>query len=124
MAGRNAFIPEVSVDFEDTLKPAYYEALQIEFGGNAQLHVHIERIVMSNARPSIRPSRDRMKHGRFDFKESTVNHVLPYGSDGSRSDQESLARLFIDNQIHVALPIAALSIRQPLVLVGQRSQAL
>ena len=64
MANRHAFVAEVAVDFKDAFKTADHEALQIEFRRDAQVHIHIERIVVRDKGLCIGAARDRVEHRR------------------------------------------------------------
>ena len=70
MLRRHPLVAEISVDFVDPLETSDGEALQIQLWRNAQIHVHVERIVMCLEGPRRGAARNRMQHGRFNFEKA------------------------------------------------------
>ncbi len=56
----HTFIAEGTIQFKYTFKTADNQSLQIKFGRNTEVHVHIEGIVMSDERllQKLRPESD------------------------------------------------------------------
>ena len=124
MANGDPLVPEVTVDFVHALEATDHQTLQIELGGNTQVHVDIQRIVMGDEGASGGTAWDHLHHGGFHFHEllgvqevtDTVDHLV--------TDLEGLARLFVGNQIQVTLTATGFLIGQTLVLFRQRTQRL
>ena len=124
MTNRHAFVAEVAVDLKDPFEAADDEALQIEFRRDAQVHVHVERVVMRHEGLGVGAARDRVEHRRFDFEEAVREHVVADRGDRLRAREEALARLFVHDEVDVALAIAHFRVAETLVLVGKRTDVL
>jgi len=46
VARRNPFVAEVAVDLEHLLEAAHHQTLQVQLRCNAQIHFHVQRVVM------------------------------------------------------------------------------
>ncbi|BBG29261.1 UDP-N-acetylglucosamine enolpyruvyl transferase [Zymobacter palmae] len=124
MTGRQTFVAEVAVDFEHTFEAAHDQTFEVQFWRDAQVHVHVERVVMRDKRTRRSTTRNRLQHWRFDFHERTFAKVLADRGDHGGTDTESIAHFRIHDQINVALTVAAFLIGQAVELVRQRTQAL
>ena len=69
---RNAFIPEISVQFEDFGESANQKALQIKFGSDPQIKIEPERLVVGAERRRRRATGHRLQNRRFHFQETAV----------------------------------------------------
>ncbi len=118
------FVAEVAVDFEHALKAADHQALQIELGCDAQEHLLVERVVVGGKRLGVGAAGDGVHHRRFDFQELVVDHEGADRGDGLGAGDEAGARLFVDDQVHVALAVLLLLVGHAVELVGQRTQGL
>ena len=117
--GRDAFVAEVSVDLVDAIEAADEQPLQIELGGDPQVEIHVERIVVGLERPRDGAARDGLHHRRFHLEEPPRVEELPQRLDHTRAKQEDRARVGIDHEIHVALAIARLDVLQAVPLLGE-----
>ena len=120
----DAFVAEVAVDFEDALEAAHDEALQIEFRRDAQVHVHVERIVVRDEGLGVGAARNRVEHRRFHFEEAVLQHEVADAGDGLGANEEAVARFFVHDEVNVTLAVAHFSVNETLVLVGQRTNVL
>ena len=66
----DALVAEVAVDLEDLLQAADQQPLQVEFGRDAQVEVHVQRVVVRLKGPGGRPAGDRLHHGRLHLDEA------------------------------------------------------
>ena len=121
---RDAFVPEVAVDFVDALQAADRQPLQIQLGRDAQEQLHVERVVMRYERARQRPAGDRLHHRRLDLEVAPAVQERADRGKHTTSDGEDLARVWIDDQIEIALAIPGLDVGQPVPLLGQRQEAL
>ena len=69
---RDPFVAEIAIDFVDPVQAADNQPLQIQLRRDAQIQIHIERVVMRDERARRRASIDRLHHRRFDFYKSTL----------------------------------------------------
>ena len=120
----DAFVAEVAIDFEDALEAAHDEALQIEFRRDAQVHVHVERIVVRDERLGVGAARNRVEHRRLDLEEAVREHEAADRGDGLGADEEAVAGVLVHDEVDVALAVAHFGVDETLVLVGQRTDVL
>ena len=124
--GRHAFVAEIPVDLVDALETADDQALEIQLGGNAQVELQIERVVMGHERSRRRPSRNHVHHRRLDFHEPARLGFQPlaHETDCPRTQGKRIARFGRDDQIDISLAVALLDVGQAMPLVRQRAQRL
>jgi len=65
-----AFVAEIAVHLEDLVEAAHQQPFQVEFRRDAQVHVHVQRVVMRCERTGGRSARMGLNHGRFHLGES------------------------------------------------------
>ena len=121
---RHPLVAEISVDFVDPLETSDGEALQIQLWRNAQIHVHVERIVMCLEGPRRGAARNRMQHGRFNFEKAACIEKGAQVTHDPRTRFEHATRLFVHDQIDVTAAIAHFRIGDAVPFVGQRPQRL
>ncbi|MNQ50011.1 hypothetical protein D3C85_639370 [compost metagenome] len=121
---RDPFVTEVAVDLVDALETTDHQTLQIELGGDTQVHVDVQRIVVSDERTRGGTTRDDLHHGGFHFHEALLVEELADAGNHLGADHEGLAGLFVGDQIQVALTAAGFLVGQAFVLLGQRTQCL
>ena len=121
---RQALVAEVAVDLVDALEAADQQALQIQLGRDAQIHIQIERVVVRDERAGRRTARNRLHHRGLDFEKLERIEEIPQVTDDPRARAEHVAARFVDDQVDIAPPIAQLGVGEPVPLVGQRPQRL
>ena len=104
--------------------PADRQPLQIQLGGDPQEQLHVERIVVRLERPRQRAAGNRLHHRRLDFEIPARRHERADRGDHAASRLEDPARIRIDDEVEIALPIADLDVGQAVPLLRQRQQAL
>ena len=119
VANTDAFIPEVTIDFEDPLETADYESLQVKLGGDAQEHRLIECVVMRHKRLGRSATRDGVQHRCLDFQKPMFSHEPTQGIKRSRTGNEGPSGRLCHDQIDIALTVADFGISQAVELVGQ-----
>ena len=124
MAYRDPFIAEVAVDFEHALKATDDQALQVQLGRNAQVHLLIQCIVVRDEGLGVGTAGDGVQHGRFDFQEAVLHHEVANAGHGLAAGHEALAGVFVHHQVDVALAHLLLGVGHAVELVGHRAQAL
>jgi hypothetical protein len=113
-------VPEVAVDFVDAVEPAHDQALQVQFGRDAQVQIHVQGVVVRAERPGVRAAQHRVHHGRFDFHVAAVVQELADVLDDLRAGSKDLPGLLVHDKVHVAHPVALLHVLQAVPLFGQR----
>ena len=76
MPRRDAFVAEVAVDLEHPLEAADDQPLQVQLGRDAQVQLHVERVVVRDERPRRGAAGDRLHHRRLDFEEAARDEEL------------------------------------------------
>ena len=122
MARRDAFVTEVAVDFEYAIETAHHQTFQIEFRRDAQVHINVERVVMGDERTRGGAAWDHLHHRRFHFHKVAAHHELADAGHDLGANAEGFARLFVGDQIEVALTIARFLIGQAVKFIRQRTQ--
>ena len=122
---RNPLVPEVAVDLEHLLEAADGQPLQVQLRRDAQVELHVERVVVRDERPRERAAGNRLHHRRLDLEIAARGHELAdrrrrRGCAISNTRRES----GIDDQIEIALAIADLDVGQAVPFLGQRHEAL
>ena len=120
----HAFVAEIPVQLVHPLEAAHHEALQIELRRDAQVERHVERVQMRDERPGVRTAVERLQHGGLHFEESPVVQPLAHGLDDLRPLFKSFAHVGIDDEIHVALAVALLLVREAVPFFRERPEGL
>ena len=122
--GRNAFVPEISVDLEHLFESAHHQALEIELGRDAQEEVHVERVMMRLERLRVRAAGNRLHHRRLDLEETPARHEFADRVHNAAARLEHAARLLAHDEVHVALAVLLLLVRESVEFLRQRPQRL
>ena len=122
--GRHALVPEVPCQLVHPLHAADDQAFQIELRRDAQIKLHVERVVMRDKRPRRRAAGNRLHHGRFDLDEAARVEERADGGHRLGAHLEDTARVGVDDQVEVPLPVARLDVLQAMPLFGKRQVAL
>ena len=119
-----ALVAEVLADLVDALEAADDQALEVELGGDAQVHRPLERVEVRHERAGQCPAVDRLQDRGLDLDEALVVEEAPDRGDDLGARDEDLARLRVGDQVELAVAQARLGVRQPVVLLGRRAQRL
>lgn len=122
MTGINPFVAEAAVHFIDPFQSADEESFQMQFRGNTQVNVHIQRIVMSFERAGCSTAGNSMEHRRFDFQEMTVVEIFTDSLYDLGALDKRIFDFRIDNQVQVALAIPRFFIGQAMEFFRQWPQ--
>src|ERR1035437_5650163 len=118
----NAFVAEVAVEFENLYEARDRQPLEIKLGCDAQIEIHIERIVVGYERARRGAARDRVHHRSFDLDIAPVKKKLADSLDDARAQHEGLPGFLIRAQIKITLAVADLLVGQAVEFFGQRAQ--
>ena len=116
----DALVAEVLRELVHALEPADDEALEVELGGDAEVEVGVELVVVRHERARERAAVARLQHGRLDLDEALGVEVAADRGDHARADEEVRARLLVHQQVEVAAAVARLDVGQAVERVGQR----
>ena len=124
MTDGDAFIAEVAVQLEDLLKAAHEEALEVQFGRDAHVQFHVQRVVVGDERTRRRAARHGMKHGGFHFHKAALFKERAEGADDFAALAEDVADFRVGDEVHIPLAVADFDVGEALVLFGQGAERL
>ena len=122
--GVDAFVAPDAPDLEHPLEAADHQPLQVQLGGDPQVQIEVERVVVRHERPSGRAAELDTQRRRLDFDEPAAVEEASDGGHGGEPDLEHATRLGIHDQVDVALPEPRVDVGEAVPLVGQRPQRL
>ena len=120
MLERDSLVAEVLADLVDLLEPADDQPLEVELGGDAEIAILVELVVVRHERLGERAAVARLEHGRLDLDEPPLVQDAPDRRDCARAKQRFSARFFVHQEVEVSLAIPQLDVRQAVECVGQR----
>jgi len=88
---RQALVAEVLAQLVDALQAADDQALEVELGRDAQVHVAVQRVEVRDEGPRERAAVERLEDRRLDLDEAVVVEEPAHGGDDPRTAQEELA---------------------------------
>ncbi|MPM09213.1 hypothetical protein SDC9_55529 [bioreactor metagenome] len=103
---------------------AHHEALQVEFRGDAEVHLHAQGVVEGLEGPRVGASRkDRQDRG-LHFDGAVVLQGFPDGGDDLRPLPEGLPHLGVGDEVGVPLAVPDFRVLQAVPLLGQGAEGL
>ena len=120
----HAFVAEDAADLIHPLHAADDESLQRQLGGDAHVHVDVERIVMGDERTGSRAAGDGVEDRSLDFDVTRVIHRLADAGDDLGTLDERVLDVGVDDEVDVALTIPGVRVLQAVELLRQGQQAL
>ena len=124
VGGVHALVAEVLAELVDALEAADDQPLQVQLGGDTQVELAVERVVVGGERPGRRPAVKRLQNRRFDLDEALGVEEAAHGRDHPSAGDEQLARVLVGDQVELAPAKARLDVGQPVVLLGRGSERL
>ncbi len=121
---RDPFVAEVLAQLVDAVEAADDAALQVQLGGDSQVQVAVERVVVGGERARQRAAVERLQHRGLDLDEAAVVKPAANLADRLCTEREELPGGLVGDQVQLAAPVASLDVLQPVELVGRRPQAL
>ena len=119
VVGVHALVAELAADLEHLLEAAHDEALQVQLGGDAQIEVLVERVVVRDEGPRVRSAEDGMQDGRLHLVVAVILHVAADGGHDLEALLERAFHLGVHDEVHVALAVTGLLVGQAVELLGQ-----
>ena len=98
----HALVAEVLAHLVDAVDAADDAALEVQLGGDAQVQVTLELVVMGDERPRQGAAVERLQHGRLDLDETAPVEKLADGANDAGALHEHLARVVVDHEVEVA----------------------
>ena len=104
----HAFVAEVLAHLIDALEAAHDEALEVELGSYAHVHVLIEGIEMGHERTCRGSTRDVLQDGRIDLRISRLVKDAAHSTDDGGALEKGLLHAGVNDEVHVTLAVAHL----------------
>ena len=120
----HALVAEDAAHLVDAVHAADDQALQIELSLDAQHHIHVERVVVREERTRRRADLKRRQNRCIDLEEALAVEVAAQLTQNLTALFEGVLHLGVHDQVHIALAVAHVRVRQAMVLLGQHLQAL
>ena len=120
----HALVAEVLADLVHAVDAADDAALEVQLGGDAQVEVALELVVVRDERLGQRAAVERLQHRRLDLDEAAVVQEPAHRGDDLRALDEDLARVVVGGEVQVALAVARLDAGEAVVLLGHAAQRL
>ena len=121
---RDALVAEVLAELVDAIDAADDQALQVELGGDPQVEVAVEGVVVGREGPGQGAAVERLQDRRLDLDEAVFVEPAAHLADGARPEREDAPALLVGDQVELAAAVAGLGVLEAVELVGRRAQAL
>ena len=120
----HALVAELAPDLEDLLEAAHQQALEMQLGGDAQVEVLVQRVVVRDEGTRVRAAEDGVQDGRLHLVVAVILHVAADGGNHLEALLERVAHLAVHDEVDIALAIARLLVGQAVELLRQGAQRL
>ena len=120
--GVHALVAENTADLIYLLKAAHDQALEVQLGRNAHVHIDVERIVVRDERARRRAARDGVETRGLDLHKAAAIHKLTDLAHDCRALFKGVAHLGVDDQVNIALAVAHIGVLEAMPLFGQRRE--
>jgi hypothetical protein len=121
---RHALVAEILVELEDAVQTADHESLEVQLGRDAQVELHVERVVVRDEGPRGRAAVEGLQHRRLDLEVVAILEEAADVRDDAAAGLERPPDVVVDDEVDVALAVADGDVRQAVPLLGERPQRL
>ncbi len=121
---RDALVAEVPVDLVDAIEPADHQPLEVQLGRDAEVELHVERVVVGDEGLGGCAAWNRLHHRGLDLEKAAGVEECPHLADQPALDRERLAHLRVHHEIDVAPAVPCLHVLEPVPLLRQRPERL
>ena len=111
----HAFVAEVLADFVHAFETAHNQALEVELGGNAAIHLLVERVEVRHERARRSTAGDVLERGGFHFRVAGFVEDGTQGADSFGTLVERVLHLRIDDEVDVTTAVAQFGILKRVV---------
>ena len=123
MLGVHALVAEDAAHLIHPVKAAHDQPLQRQLGFNAQIHIHIQGIVMGDKGPGGGADLQRQQDGGVHLQKSLFIQIIPDLPQNAAALDKGVFDLRVDDQIHIPLAVAQVHVLQAVEFFRQRQQA-
>ncbi len=121
---RDALVAEDPADLVDALEATDDEPLEVQLERDAEVELHVEGVVERGERPGVGAPRLHVQHRRLHLDEAPRVQAPAQRCDDGVAHGEAPARLLVDDEVDVALPVPGVDVGEAPPLVGQRPEGL
>ena len=122
--GVHALVAEDAADLIHPLQAADDEPLQMQLGGDAHVHVDVQRVVVGDEGAGGGTAGDGVQHGGLHLHVAPAIQEGPQVAHELAADLKVLADLRVHDEVHIAPAIAQLLVLQAVELLRQGVQGL
>ena len=119
VTGRQTLVAEHPGDLEHPLEAAHGEPLEVQLGGDPQVEVQVECVVVGGERSSQGPTGDGVEHRRLHLHEGPVLQPSTGGRHDPAAGREGGPGLVGHPQVDVALAEPGVHVGDAVPLVGE-----
>ena len=120
----HALVSEDSADLVYAVESADDQPLQIKLRLDAQVHIHVERVVMRDERASRRADLERSEDRGVNLEKSLGIEISADLAEDKAALHEGVLDLGVHYEIDVALTVAHIGVGQSVELLGQGEKRL
>ena len=124
VGGVHALVAEDAAHLVHPLEAAHDQALEVQFGFNAQEHGNIQGVVVGAEGPGRRADFQRVQHRGVHLQVAPAVQELAHGGDDGAALAEGVAHLGIHDAVHIPLAVAQVGILQAVKLLRQYLEGL
>ncbi len=124
VGGVDALVPEDAAQLEHPFEAAHDQPFEVEFGSDTEIHVEVESVVVGHERAGESASGQALQHRRLDFEEAAGFELVAQLRQDAGPYRRHPTRIFVDDEIEVALTVPAFFVLQAVPFLGQRPQGL
>ena len=115
VAAVHALVAEVTPYLIDALEAADDESLEVQLGGDTQVHIHIERVMVRDEGPCGRPARYLLQDRCLHLGIARLIKHSAHGAYDGGALEEDLFHSLVDDEVHIALAVALLGVVEAVV---------
>ena len=118
----HAFVTEDTAQFIYPFHAADDQSLQVQFRGDAQIEFDVQGVVVCNKRPCRGAAGNSVQDRRLDFQKAIFVEDTTDALDDLRPFDKDIFHFGIDDEVHIALPIAQVHVLKAVEFFRQRLQ--
>ena len=122
--GVHALVAEDAADLINLVKAADNQAFQVQLQRDAQVHVHVQGVVMGDERPCGGAACDVVQDRGLHLQVTLGVEEASQLADDLGALDKDVAHLRVDDQVNVALAVAQVGVGQAVEFFRQRQQRL
>ena len=120
----DALVAEVLAQLVDAFDATHHQPLQVELGGDPQVEVAVERVVVGDEGPGQGAAVKRLQDRGLDLDEAALVEPAAHLADRAGAEGEDAAALLVGDQVQLTLAVAGLDVLETVELVRRGAQAL